>query len=181
LAARIHICIGQGVAEPLKGQAYQAPISKHFLASVIHRSLLSADGMDPSVGQSLDGLSFRLCSTLCPFISFWQEHARSWPIHMWMLTANHQTEHVDHNGGVRRRTEEAEGVCNPIGRTTLSMNQTPPPPRSSQRLKHQPMNTHQGTHGSSSLCSRGWPCLAPMGQEEALVPMENWCLNVEEC
>ena len=29
--------------------------------------------MDPQVGQSLDGLSFSLCSTLCPCISFRQE------------------------------------------------------------------------------------------------------------
>jgi hypothetical protein len=31
-----------------------------------------------------------------------------------MLKANHQTEFRDHNGGVRERTEVAEGVCNPI-------------------------------------------------------------------
>jgi hypothetical protein len=29
--------------------------------------------MDPQVGQSLDGLSFSLCSTFCPVISFRQE------------------------------------------------------------------------------------------------------------
>jgi hypothetical protein len=39
-----------------------------------------------------------------------------------MLTANHWTEHRDPNGGVRERTEGAEGVCNPIGRTTISTN-----------------------------------------------------------
>jgi hypothetical protein len=32
-----------------------------------------------------------------------------------MLTANHWTEHRVPNEGVRERTEEAEGVCNPIG------------------------------------------------------------------
>ena len=31
---------------------------------------------------------------------------------MWMLVANHGTELGDPNGGVRKRTEEAEGVCN---------------------------------------------------------------------
>jgi hypothetical protein len=37
-----------------------------------------------------------------------------------MLAANHGTEHGDPDGGVRGRTEEgAEGVCNPIGRTTI--------------------------------------------------------------
>jgi hypothetical protein len=35
--------------------------------------LVSADGMDPQVGQSLYGLSFSLCSILCPCISFRQE------------------------------------------------------------------------------------------------------------
>jgi hypothetical protein len=35
--------------------------------------LVSACGMDPQVGQSLDGLSFSLCSTLYPSISFRQE------------------------------------------------------------------------------------------------------------
>jgi hypothetical protein len=33
------------------------------------------------------------------------------------------------NGGVRERTEGAERVCNPIGRTTMSTNQTPRAPR----------------------------------------------------
>jgi hypothetical protein len=41
---------------------------------------------------------------------------------MWMLAANHQTEHLDPNGGVRGRIEGAERVCNPIGRTTISTN-----------------------------------------------------------
>ena len=35
LATSIHICIGQALAEPLRGQLYQAPVSKHFLASAI--------------------------------------------------------------------------------------------------------------------------------------------------
>jgi hypothetical protein len=33
---------------------------------------------------------------------------------MQMLTANHQTEHRDLNGGVRRKTEVAEGVLSGI-------------------------------------------------------------------
>jgi hypothetical protein len=31
----IHICIGQALAEPLRGQLYQASVSKHFLASAL--------------------------------------------------------------------------------------------------------------------------------------------------
>ena len=41
-----------------------------------------------------------------------------------MLTANYWTEHGVPNGGVRERTEGAEGVCNPIEKTTISTNQT---------------------------------------------------------
>jgi hypothetical protein len=41
---------------------------------------------------------------------------------MVMLVANHHTKHGDPKGGVRGRTEEAVGVCNPIGRTTISTN-----------------------------------------------------------
>jgi hypothetical protein len=37
------------------------------------------------------------------------------------------------NRGVRERTKGVEGVCNPIGRTTISMNQTP---QNSQGLSH---------------------------------------------
>jgi hypothetical protein len=48
-----------------------------------------------------------------------------------MLEANHWTEHRVLNGGVIERTEGAEGVCNPIGRTTISTNQIP---QSSQRV-----------------------------------------------
>ena len=35
LALCIHICIGQAMAEPLREQLYQAPVSKHFLASAV--------------------------------------------------------------------------------------------------------------------------------------------------
>jgi hypothetical protein len=34
----------------------------------------------------------------------------------WMFAANHWTKHGVLNGGVRERTEGAEGVCNPIRR-----------------------------------------------------------------
>jgi hypothetical protein len=54
---------------------------------------------------------------------------RALQIQRWMLTANHWTEHGVPNRGVRERTEGVEGVCNPIGRTTVSTNQTPSPSR----------------------------------------------------
>jgi hypothetical protein len=35
LAGSIHLCICQALAEPLMGQLYPAPVSKHFLVSII--------------------------------------------------------------------------------------------------------------------------------------------------
>jgi hypothetical protein len=52
---------------------------------------------------------------------------------MWILAANYWTEHRVPKGGVRERTEGPESVCNLIGKTTISTNETPPPP-SSQRV-----------------------------------------------
>jgi len=78
------------------------------------------------------------------------------------------------NGGVRKRTEGAEGVCNPIGRTTISTNQTV---QSSQGLNHQPKSIHGGTHGTSHICNRGWPCWASM-RGEALGPVKAECPHV---
>jgi hypothetical protein len=52
-----------------------------------------------------------------------------------MLAANHWTEHRVPNGGVREKTEGAEGVCNPIGRAIISTNQIP------QGLNYQPKST----------------------------------------
>jgi hypothetical protein len=56
----------------------------------------------------------------------------------------------------REGLKELKGFVNPIGRTTISTNQTP---QSSQGLNYQPKNTHGGTHGYSYICSRGWPYL----------------------
>jgi hypothetical protein len=64
---------------------------------------------------------------------------------------------------VKAETEGAEGVCNPIGRRTLSMNQN------SQDLNHQSRSTHGGTHDSNPICSRRCPCRTSMGEERPLV------------
>jgi hypothetical protein len=101
--------------------------------------------------------------------------ARAWQAHRLMLSVNHWTEHRVPNGGVRERTEGAEGVYNPIGRTTISANQTP---QSSQGLNHQPKITHGDSYGSSCICSRGWPCWASMGGE-ALDPVKARFPSVE--
>jgi hypothetical protein len=68
LAVSSHICIGQGLVEPLRRPLYQAPVSKNFLASAIVSGfeVCTWDG-------SLDDPSFSLCSTLCPYIAFRQK------------------------------------------------------------------------------------------------------------
>jgi hypothetical protein len=52
-----------------------------------------------------------------------------------MLTADHQIEYGDSNGGLRLRTEGTEWVCNPIGRTTISTKHTS---QSFRGLNYQP-------------------------------------------
>jgi hypothetical protein len=100
--------------------------------------------------------------------------ARAWKIQRQMLATNHWTKQGVHNGGVRERTEGAEGLCNCIGRAILSTNQT------SRGLNHQTKSTHGATHGSSCICSRAWPCWTLM-RGEALDPVKAWCSSVGEC
>jgi hypothetical protein len=45
---------------------------------------------------------------------------------MQMHAAKHWTECGNLNGGGRGKTAGAEGICNPIGRNTMSTNQDPP-------------------------------------------------------
>jgi len=51
--------------------------------------------------------------------------ARALLIQMRMVAAIHCTEQRDPKGEVRKKTEGSEGVCNPIGRKTVSTNHTP--------------------------------------------------------
>jgi hypothetical protein len=55
-----------------------------------------------------------------------------------------------------------------------------PPKASSQGINHQPKSTHEGTHGSSHICSRGWPKCTSMGGE-ALGPVKAQCSSIREC
>jgi hypothetical protein len=81
---------------------------------------------------------------------------------MQLLTVNRSTEHWNPNGGVRGRTEGAEAVCIPIGRPTISNNQTL---QDSHGLNPQPKSTYRGIRGSSHICSRGLSYLASVGGE----------------
>ena len=70
LSVSICLCIYQALAEPLRRQLYQVPVSKHLLASTI---LSGFDGClwDGSPGRAVSGWSFlSLCSTLCLCNSF---------------------------------------------------------------------------------------------------------------
>jgi hypothetical protein len=96
---------------------------------------------------------------------------------MQLFAANHWTVHRDPNGEVRERTQGAEGVCNPIGRITISTKQNP---QSSQGLNHQPKSTHERTHGYSCICSKEWPYMASIGRE-AHCPLKDMCPSVAEC
>jgi hypothetical protein len=65
MAVSIHFCICQALAEPLKRQLYQAPVSKLLLAPTIVSGFGGCLWDGSPVGQSLDGHSFSLCSKLC--------------------------------------------------------------------------------------------------------------------
>ena len=66
LAVYIHIFIGLALTEPFRGQLYWAPVSKQFLASAIVSGFWVSRLDGPQMGQSLDGLSFSLCSLFVP-------------------------------------------------------------------------------------------------------------------
>jgi hypothetical protein len=80
------------------------------------------------------------------------------------------------NEEARESTQGGKGVCSSIGGTTIWTNQYP---QSSLGLNHQSKNTHGGTHGSSFICSRGWPSQSSLG-EEALGLVKILCSNIGE-
>ena len=81
---------------------------------------------------------------------------------MWIIAPNHQTEHGDPNGGIVGRIEESEGVCNSIGQTAISTNQTS---QSFLGLNYQPEFTHGGSSGSRCILRRGGTYLVLVGGE----------------
>jgi hypothetical protein len=76
---------------------------------------------------------------------------------MQMYIAKHWNEYKDPNGEIRARTLGTEGVCNFIGRATISTSRTSPKLPGTKP----PMKEYRGgTH--SSICSRGLPYLTPL-------------------
>jgi hypothetical protein len=103
--------------------------------------------------------------------------ATVWQIQKWMLTAIHWTEHGVPNEGARERTQGAEGVCSPIGGSSILTNQCP---HSSLGLNHQSKKKHDGTCVSSCTCNRGCTSWLSMGGE-ALGPVKVLCPSIGEC
>jgi len=83
LAVSICLCICQALAEPLRRQLYQAPVSMHFLASPI------VTACDPHYGNLWMVIPFSLCSTLCLHISFCEYFVppskKDWSIHTFVF------------------------------------------------------------------------------------------------
>ena len=102
----------------------------------------------------------------------------AWQVQKEMLTSTHLTEHRVPNEGAREKTQGVEGVFSSIG-GTKSMNQPVPPelPGTKPPTKEY---THGGTHGSSCICSKGWPSWPSVGGE-AIGPVNVLCSSVEEC
>jgi hypothetical protein len=65
LAESIYLCICQALAEPLRRQLCQGPVSKHFLASTIVSGFDNCIWNGSPDGADSDGFSFSLCSILC--------------------------------------------------------------------------------------------------------------------
>jgi hypothetical protein len=94
-----------------------------------------------------------------------------------MLAANHQIEHRDHNEGIMGRTDGSEGVCNPMGRGTISTKQMP---LSSQGLNPLRKDYTCRNIWLSCICSREWPYLASVGGE-VFDPVKALCPILGEC
>jgi hypothetical protein len=80
LAESFCLCVCQALAEPLRRQLYQAPVSKHLLASTIVSGFGNCMWDGSPGGASLDGLSFRNGSFLSTlFICDCIAYCLSWP------------------------------------------------------------------------------------------------------
>jgi hypothetical protein len=78
---------------------------------------------------------------------------------------------------LEKGSKELRGFTAPQEEQPYELTSTP---QSSQGLNYQLKGTHGRTHGSTCICSRGWPCRTSMG-EEALGPVKVLCPNVGEC
>jgi len=99
LAESICICLSQKLVDPLRGQPCQVPVCKHIISSST-LSCFGVYGWDRLLRQSLDGLSFSLCSSFCPCIFFRQKQFRiknfdtCFGIHIYKNTHTHTHTHA---------------------------------------------------------------------------------------
>ena len=89
--------------------------------------------------------------------------ASAWQIQKWMLTVICLMEYRAPSKGARESTQGAEGVCSPIGGTTIWTNQYP--------------QSSLSWCVSNCICSRGWPSRSSMGQE-FLGPVQGFYASV---
>jgi hypothetical protein len=66
----IHFCISQALAQPLRRQLYQAPVSKMLLASATVSEFGGCLWDESPGGAVSDGHSFSFCTELCLYNSF---------------------------------------------------------------------------------------------------------------
>jgi len=99
--------------------------------------------------------------------------ARAWQVQRRMLKDSYWTENGIHTGGVRQWFGGAEGFCQPIRRTTSTI-------QKSQGVNQHSKCTHGKIHDSSCICSRRWPCWALMGGEALGSAKAQW-LSIGEC
>jgi hypothetical protein len=86
---------------------------------------------------------------------------------MQTLIANPRTEPGDPSGRARRRTEGAEGACNPIRKNNINSLDHPEFPGTKLPTKE---NTQRESQVSRYMCSRGCPYLISMGGDRGLIP-----------
>ena len=92
--------------------------------------------------------------------------ARALQIQRRMLAANYWTERGVPNRGVSEGTEGIEGVCNPIGRTTIPTNKTPLPPPPSELPGTKPSTKEYSTQLQLGMLQR----MALSGISERKIP-----------
>jgi hypothetical protein len=107
-----------------------------------------------------------------------------WQIQRWMLAANHGTEHRVPNGGVREKTEGADGVCSHIGGTTISTHQMPPelpgtkPPTKEHTWRDPWLQLHMKQRMVTDGLIRGrigpWSCEGSMPQCRGMPGQGSW-------
>jgi hypothetical protein len=119
----------------------------HTLVALSELSRLKKSG-DPSHNQppNTDTIAYASKFLLKGPCLLWG-YAGAWQTQKWMLTVSYWMEHRAPNCGARESNQGAEGVCNPIGGTTIWTNQFP------------------RARVSSCTCSRKWPSCPSLGGE----------------